>query len=358
MKENEPLLKEEKDSLNIVEDAMEKVSEPSIDNEVYKNVMTSEKTEFNNYESESLENNRTVEEEKDKGLSLVPVVNKKKFDIKKVFEKHSKKELIITTVLTLIVLYFFGRVCYGYYLGFRYWEYEPVENNNATNVESNNQDNIDISKDVEIDEPINAEDSYFRFKSDICINNKELIANFYANRKVEKEELTIGEVGIIVFNNIRELSKCTGEEVIVEFATVARLIDELFADINYLEELKNITEADFGVYHVRYDHATKLFRVRTNNCDICNDMEYTESLVENIEKDGSHIYIYERFGYIRMNESGTHNIYSDGLGENLVSTFNKDIDGLTPEKLHLYKWTLKRGENNTYYFVSIEPFNK
>lgn len=368
MKEKEPLLKEEKDILFVNEEITEKVSETE---EIYRNEISLEKTEYNNFEEEKIiDNSEVIETEKIESSSevinkeepennLVTIKNDKKFNIKKTFEKYTKKELIITAILTFVVLYFFGRVCYGYYLGFKYWDYIPEETNNSANTETKHedkkQDNKKEDKNIYSDA---IEESYYKFKSDICLNNKELIDKFYVNRKVEKTELRSNEIGIIVFDNISEISEFRDRELIIELETISSLVDELFADPSYLKKLTSITETDFGVYHVKYDDAANVFKVSANDFDICDDIEYTESFVENVEEDGNHVYIYERFGYVKNNENGTYNVYSDGLGENLLLTYNRDNEELSPENLQLYKWTLKKGKNNTYYFVSIEPSNK
>lgn len=267
-----------------------------------------------------------------------------------------KTALIVTIILAVLALYLLGRTAYGFYIGFKYYDYDSTENKEN----KNNDSEINNVEEVSLDS-LTLQNTFNKFKVGICSSNYTMIDNLYTTEKVSLNKFSIDEIGTILFSNVSNIPSCGSGKVSVSKTTVSSLMLELFGTEAYMGELSTFPTHVYGNLSVDYDSANSAFNVGYANCELCaNTSDFIIANIERATSDKDYLYVYERFGYFKNTGDNTFNVFSDGLLTNPKTTFVKtdanssfsDLNTLT-----LYKWTFRKTENNNYHFVSIEPTN-
>lgn len=268
-----------------------------------------------------------------------------------------KKTLILTIVLAVIVLYFFGKTIYGFYIGFKYKDYDS---NITTQVEKKTNLSVeDKNKETISPESVFLQEIYAKYKNGLCENNHNLTSTLYQAKKVSLKDLSISEIGSLVFNNVKNIPNCGEGKVSVSLDEIKNIMNSLFANDSYINELTSKPNEIYGNFNVDYDSASQVFSVGYENCGLCaDDGNYTLRKLDYAEKDENNLYIYERFGFFSNQGNNSYNVYSDVNKIHLMTTYTKtDAEFSDNKLLGLYKWTL-REENDNYYFDSIEFINE
>lgn len=265
----------------------------------------------------------------------------KKFKGKKI---NWNKDTIITIILAIFILWFFGKnVIQPYYIGFKYFDlrYEDTEN---INEEENNTKEQAISNDSAI-----LLNTYNRFNVDNCLNSSYILNRLYGNTVINN--LSTDEQMQLILNNYNVLNQDTFTITLTDFKDLSiKLFNNENIDIYLIDKA-------YENYQVTYDSTNELFTINTINPNTCT----TDFLIRKIDyatTKGDELYIYEKFGYFKLIDNNNYEIYGDALLTNLIGNYI-DTDGtkkyLETENLKTYKWTFKKGNNDNYYFVSITP---
>lgn len=251
---------------------------------------------------------------KDEEEKLVVAPDNKLVPTKKHKEKKEKKpfkwdrNIIITIILAIFILWFFGRnIIKPFYMGFKYYdlrfEDNTSENNNAN--EDLTEEEIPNNSDI-----LNT--TYNKIYIDNCTNTSVIRNRIYSNTLVNN--LDNVEKMIAVLNYYNYYTDVNNHDIFtISLSEVNRLGIYLFNDISFITTANTI----YGNYQVTYDDVNQLFNVNIVNSNICEETFNREFLRATTLND--ELYIYET-----------------------VNNIN-------------YKWTFKKGNDNNYYFVSITP---
>ena len=223
------------------------------------------------------------------------------------------KNIIITVILAIFILWFFGRnIVKPFYMGFKYYdlrfEDNVSENNNSNNTE---EDNIITEEEI----PDNSEilsTTYNKIYIDNCLNTSVIRNKIYSNTVVDN--LDNMEKMVAVLNYYNYYTNVSNHDVFtIPLSEVNNLGNYLFNDISFITTDNTI----YGNYQVTYDDVNQLFNVNVVNANICDDVFNREFLRATTLND--ELYIYENVNNV------------------------------------MYKWTFEKGNDGDYYFSSITP---
>ena len=164
------------------------------------------------------------------------------------------KNIIITVILAIFILWFFGRnIVKPFYMGFKYYDLRFEDNVSENNNSNNNTEEDNIIAEEEI--PDNSEilsTTYNKIYIDNCLNTS-VIRNVFT----------------------------------IPLSEVNNLGNYLFNDISFITTDNTI----YGNYQVTYDDVNQLFNVNVVNANICDDVFNREFLRATTLND--ELYIYE-----------------------------------------------------------------
>lgn len=280
------------------------------------------------------------------------VTKKNKIEKKSgVLKSILNKSVILTVILTFIVVYFFGRTLYGFYLGFEYFDLRYSDSNPAI-VANQNETVVEEPENVLEEVPLSSailNNTYNKINLNNC---DDLLSRFYANG-VTVNDLTIEEkLGLAI--NSMNITTDTG----VYSLSATELNDafvNIFNDSTLINNFQVSGISTYGPYSLNYDEVANMFIINGLNNNTCAN----NFLVKNITRatsDDENLYIYESFGYFKYINDNNYEIYDSPLESNLLTTYT-DADGTrnftNNDSLATYMWTYKKGSDNNYYFVSI-----
>lgn len=282
---------------------------------------------------------------KDEEEKLVVTPNNKLTLLKKKGKKINwNKDTIITIILALVILWFFGKnVVHPYYMGFKYYNlrFEKEEIEEVIEKEDEEQE---ISNNSAI-----LLNTYNQINVDNCLNSVYLLNRLYGNTLVNN--LSNDEQMQLILNYYNVLNQDTFTITLVELKELSiKLFNNENIDIYLIDKT-------YDNYQVTYDSINELFNVSIISPNTCSN-DFLIRKIDHATTKGDELYIYEKFGYFKLVENNNYEIYGDSLLINLIGNY-LDIDGtknyLETSNLKTYKWTFKKGNNDNYYFVSITP---
>ncbi len=282
---------------------------------------------------------------KDEEEKLVVTPNNKLTLLKKKGKKINwNKDTIITIILALVILWFFGKnVVHPYYMGFKYYNlrFEKEEIEEVIEKEDEEQE---ISNDSAI-----LLNTYNQINVDNCLNSVYLLNRLYGNTLVNN--LSNDEQMQLILNYYNVLNQDTFTITLVELKELSiKLFNNENIDIYLIDKT-------YDNYQVTYDSVNELFNVSIISPNTCSN-DFLIRKIDHATTKGDELYIYEKFGYFKLVENNNYEIYGDSLLINLIGNY-LDTDGtknyLETSNLKTYKWTFKKGNNDNYYFVSITP---
>lgn len=282
---------------------------------------------------------------KDEEEKLVVTPNNKLTLLKKKGKKINwNKDTIITIILALVILWFFGKnVVHPYYMGFKYYNlrFEKEEIEKVIEKEDEEQE---ISNNSAI-----LLNTYNQINVDNCLNSVYLLNRLYGNTLVNN--LSNDEQMQLILNYYNVLNQDTFTITLVELKELSiKLFNNENIDIYLIDKT-------YDNYQVTYDSVNELFNVSIISPNTCSN-DFLIRKIDHATTKGDELYIYEKFGYFKLVENNNYEIYGDSLLINLIGNY-LDTDGtknyLETSNLKTYKWTFKKGNNDNYYFVSITP---
>lgn len=282
---------------------------------------------------------------KDEEEKLVVTPNNKLTLLKKKGKKINwNKDTIITIILALVILWFFGKnVVHPYYMGFKYYNlrFETEEIEEVIEKEDEEQE---ISNNSAI-----LLNTYNQINVDNCLNSVYLLNRLYGNTLVNN--LSNDEQMQLILNYYNVLNQDTFTITLVELKELSiKLFNNENIDIYLIDKT-------YDNYQVTYDSVNELFNVSIISPNTCSN-DFLIRKIDHATTKGDELYIYEKFGYFKLVENNNYEIYGDSLLINLIGNY-LDTDGtknyLETSNLKTYKWTFKKGNNDNYYFVSITP---
>lgn len=282
---------------------------------------------------------------KDEEEKLVVTPNNKLTLLKKKGKKINwNKDTIITIILALVILWFFGKnVVHPYYMGFKYYNlrFEKEEIEEVIEKEDEEQE---ISNNSAI-----LLNTYNQINVDNCLNSVYLLNRLYGNTLVNN--LSKDEQMQLILNYYNVLNQDTFTITLVELKELSiKLFNNENIDIYLIDKT-------YDNYQVTYDSVNELFNVSIISPNTCSN-DFLIRKIDHATTKGDELYIYEKFGYFKLVENNNYEIYGDSLLINLIGNY-LDTDGtknyLETSNLKTYKWTFKKGNNDNYYFVSITP---
>ena len=282
---------------------------------------------------------------KDEEEKLVVTPNNKLTLLKKKGKKINwNKDTIITIILALVILWFFGKnVVHPYYMGFKYYNlrFETEEIEEVIEKEDEEQE---ISNNSAI-----LLNTYNQINVDNCLNSVYLLNRLYGNTLVNN--LSNDEQMQLILNYYNVLNQDTFTITLVELKELSiKLFNNENIDIYLIDKT-------YDNYQVTYDSVNELFNVSNISPNTCSN-DFLIRKIDHATTKGDELYIYEKFGYFKLVENNNYEIYGDSLLINLIGNY-LDTDGtknyLETSNLKTYKWTFKKGNNDNYYFVSITP---
>ncbi|MFR5856233.1 MAG: hypothetical protein ACLUFU_00300 [Bacilli bacterium] len=282
---------------------------------------------------------------KDEEEKLVVTPNNKLTLLKKKGKKINwNKDTIITIILALVILWFFGKnVVHPYYMGFKYYNlrFEKEEIEEVIEKEDEEQE---ISNNSAI-----LLNTYNQINVDNCLNSVYLLNRLYGNTLVNN--LSNDEQMQLILNYYNVLNQDTFTITLVELKELSiKLFNNENIDIYLIDKT-------YDNYQVTYDSVNELFNVSIISPNTCSN-DFLIRKIDHATTKGDELYIYEKFGYFKLVENNNYEIYGDSLLINLIGNY-LDTDGtknyLETSNLKTYKWTFKKGNNDNYYFVSITP---
>lgn len=282
---------------------------------------------------------------KDEEEKLVVTPNNKLTLLKKKGKKINwNKDTIITIILALVILWFFGKnVVHPYYMGFKYYNlrFEKEEIEEVIEKEDEEQE---ISNNSAI-----LLKTYNQINVDNCLNSVYLLNRLYGNTLVNN--LSNDEQMQLILNYYNVLNQDTFTITLVELKELSiKLFNNENIDIYLIDKT-------YDNYQVTYDSVNELFNVSIISPNTCSN-DFLIRKIDHATTKGDELYIYEKFGYFKLVENNNYEIYGDSLLINLIGNY-LDTDGtknyLETSNLKTYKWTFKKGNNDNYYFVSITP---
>lgn len=282
---------------------------------------------------------------KDEEEKLVVTPNNKLTLLKKKGKKINwNKDTIITIILALVILWFFGKnVVHPYYMGFKYYNlrFEKEEIEEVIEKEDEEQE---ISNNSAI-----LLNTYNQINVDNCLNSVYLLNRLYGNTLVNN--LSNDEQMQLILNYYNVLNQDTFTITLVELKELSiKLFNNENIDIYLIDKT-------YDNYQVTYDSVNELFNVSIISPNTCSN-DFLIRKIDHATTKSDELYIYEKFGYFKLVENNNYEIYGDSLLINLIGNY-LDTDGtknyLETSNLKTYKWTFKKGNNDNYYFVSITP---
>lgn len=282
---------------------------------------------------------------KDEEEKLVVTPNNKLTLLKKKGKKINwNKDTIITIILALVILWFFGKnVVHPYYMGFKYYNlrFETEEIEEVIEKEDEEQE---ISNNSAI-----LLNTYNQINVDNCLNSVYLLNRLYGNTLVNN--LSNDEQMQLILNYYNVLNQDTFTITLVELKELSiKLFNNENIDIYLIDKT-------YDNYQVTYDSVNELFNISIISPNTCSN-DFLIRKIDHATTKGDELYIYEKFGYFKLVENNNYEIYGDSLLINLIGNY-LDTDGtknyLETSNLKTYKWTFKKGNNDNYYFVSITP---
>ncbi len=257
------------------------------------------------------------------------------------------KSVILTVILTMIVFYFFGRVSYAFYIGYRYYNLRFV----STTVEVANSNTVDDLTSDNEEVPLSSAILQTTYNKINLNNCNDLLSKFYSS-SIDVSSLTLEDKLGLALNYLNS-GTCTSEISISDSELNTAFI-ELFNDSSLLQNYQ-VSSVTYDNYIVSYDEENSMFYITNNNCVTC-DNNFVVKNLSSATSDDEYLYIYEKFGYFNYIEDNTYEVYNDMNKTSLITTFS-DIDGTSNftnyDILATYMWTYKKGTDNNYYFVSV-----
>lgn len=292
---------------------------------------------------------------KDEEEKLVVAPDNKLVPTKKNKENKEKKEktpfkwdrnVIITIILTILILWFFGKnIIKPFYMGFKYFDLRYEDNTSENNNDNNTNENL-TEEEISLDSAIIL-NTYSKINIDNCLNSSSILNRFYGGTALNT--LSNIEKMILILNHYasgRDSFSITLNDLNIEAMS-------LFNDTSFITTDSTI----YGNYQLTFDEVTQTFNVTLMNPNTCSN-DFLIRQIDHATTLNDELYIYEKFGYFKFLSDNTYEIYSDSIGSNLIGNYtdttgNKEYSDIT--NLKTYKWTFKKGNDNNYYFVSITP---
>lgn len=366
-----PLIKEEEEKLFVspaLESAVDVISNRVTTEEVNPNVFDNVNNETyniskedSNVQEEAYTNNELKEEIKEE-IKTEPVIEEaheyEKVDNdvhivneieepKKIEPKESKKikidkSLIFTIISGIIVCLLLFVTVKGYYMGFKYKDYNSKEEVKKPIKET------EIGMDSVI-----VQQAYEKVNVSTC--SKLMVSSLYNNKKVTVNELSDKEISILLYNYFT--NNVCSESISKTNEEVKKALVSLFGSDTKINSLINLKDMNFEVISVNYDNATSTFNFKVNDCNICtNETDMVKRSMEKATSSDEYLFIYERFGIFKLMNENNYNVYGYAGSNELLTTYIKvnNSEFIDFNILKEYKLTYKKGQNNDYYFVSIE----
>lgn len=247
------------------------------------------------------------------------------------------KEFIITGVLSVIVLWLVFYSLFPFYIGFK----------NFDDAHKSNDIVIKNEEDIPIDSLIvNELHSYIDSK-----NNNELasLINVY-NGEITSNLISDSQKLSVVF---KYLGITCGSEKVLSVNEVKNGLVKIFNEDSAISYLDNSLEVE-GYVVSKLDDGS--LSVSINTCEDTKD--FVLKKIIKATSSGDEIYVYEAFGYFINTFDNMYVVYGDGLktkklGEYTDENNNREFSDI--DSLQQYKWTFKKSNDNSYYFVSVTP---
>lgn len=266
---------------------------------------------------------------------------------KKINEKKKRrfdKATIITIVIAVIVLYCFGKTAYGFYVGFKYYDlrFEKETTHNPNKLEK-----VDTNSFL-------VKDTYSKIDIDYDNAGYSLITRFYNGNNVNLSELKEDQKLALIFANIPELN-CNNPEMIISYDKLIELSRSLFNETATIESLQGIYEMTYDNFIITYNTDDNSYKITLTTCQESQE-DFLVKQITSASTKGDELYIYEKFGYFKYQSENTYNVLGTTISKNPLTIYT-DIDGKKAfsnyDILQTFKWTFKKGSDNSYYFVSL-----
>ena len=250
---------------------------------------------------------------KDEEEKLVVAPDNKLVPTKKHKEKKEKtpfkwdRNIIITIILAIFILWFFGKnIVQPFYMGFKYYDQVHGEKETDSGEEvTNNEEDIAINSSL-------VTNTYNKIYIDNCINTDFIRNKIYSNTLVNNLN-NIEKTTILLNYYNYSINSLNYDSFTITLDELKNKALSIFNDTSFITENNGV----YGNYQLTYDNINQLFNVTIfipNTCDAVINRNITKATTLNDE-----LYIYET-----------------------VNNTN-------------YKWTFKKSNDNNYYFVSITP---
>ena len=250
---------------------------------------------------------------KDEEEKLVVAPDNKLVPTKKHKAKKEKppfkwdRNVIITIILAIFILWFFGKnIVQPFYMGFKYYDQVHGEKETDSGEEvTNNEEDIAINSSL-------VTNTYNKIYIDNCINTDFIRNKIYSNTLVNNLN-NIEKTTILLNYYNYSINSLNYDSFTITLDELKNIALSIFNDTSFITENNGV----YGNYQLTYDNINQLFNVTIfipNTCDAVINRNITKATTLNDE-----LYIYET-----------------------VNNIN-------------YKWTFKKGNDNNYYFVSITP---
>ncbi len=250
---------------------------------------------------------------KDEEEKLVVAPDNKLVPTKKHKAKKEKppfkwdRNVIITIILAIFILWFFGKnIVQPFYMGFKYYDQVHGEKETDSGEEvTNNEEDIAINSSL-------VTNTYNKIYIDNCINTDFIRNKIYSNTLVNNLN-NIEKTTILLNYYNYSINSLNYDSFTITLDELKNIALSIFNDTSFITENNGV----YGNYQLTYDNINQLFNVTIfipNTCDAVINRNITKATTLNDE-----LYIYET-----------------------VNNTN-------------YKWTFKKGSDTNYYFVSITP---
>ena len=250
---------------------------------------------------------------KDEEEKLVVAPDNKLVPTKKHKAKKEKppfkwdRNVIITIILAIFILWFFGKnIVQPFYMGFKYYDQVHGEKETDSGEEvTNNEEDIAINSSL-------VTNTYNKIYIDNCINTDFIRNKIYSNTLVNNLN-NIEKTTILLNYYNYSINSLNYDSFTITLDELKNIALSIFNDTSFITENNGV----YGNYQLTYDNINQLFNVTIfipNTCDAVINRNITKATTLNDE-----LYIYET-----------------------VNNTN-------------YKWTFKKDNDNNYYFVSITP---
>ena len=273
-----------------------------------------------------------IEETKEK---LLPHLDNK-YNSFKSNDGKSKTPMIVTICFTIFVALLTYKACINYYYGFKYKDYTPFAEGNL--IEG---DEVAVDLDSYI-----VQETYKKIRPSSSTN---LAQNFYTGELVNLNSLSREDISNLLYFYFTG-NVCSGN-ITKSNDEVNAALQTLFGAGNFI-----LNDGSQGWFDLNVNPNTLTYNFNNVDCSKSGTKDVRYNIMTSAATIGDYLFIYEKFGYSQSVSEKTYKIYGSYKDTKELTTFVKtnNTDFSNFNILKDYKWTFKKGQNNEYYFVSIE----